>query len=65
MFSNDMANELKVAAIRLLLKKIILDLIFKNYRAVSNLHFIGKVVENVVLVRLVEHALQSAYRQFH
>ena len=54
--------------------KIILDCdIFKNYRHVSNLSFIAKLVERVVCIQLVEHLktnnlyeiFQSAYRQLH
>ena len=46
---------------------------FKNYRPVSNLSFISKLVERVVCVQLVKHLktnnlyeiFQSAYRQLH
>ena len=64
----------KEAIIRPLLKKQNLDVEqFKNYRPVSNLHFVSKIIEKVVLVRLENHILkadlhvhvQSAYRKLH
>ena len=64
----------KTAHIRPLLKKIGLDSdILKNYRNVSNLTFISKVIEKVISGRLNEHLinnslfdpLQSAYRDKH
>ena len=67
-------TELKKAFLTPLIKKIILDCeIFKNYRPVSNLSFISKLVERVVCVQWVEHLktnnlyeiFQSAYRQLH
>ena len=66
-------TELKKAFFTPLLMKIILDCdIFKNYRHVSNLSFIAKLVERVVCVQL-EHLktnnlyeiFQSVYRQLH
>ena len=45
----------KVAIVRPLLKKLDLDLIFKNYRSVSNLCFLSKVLEKCVLKQLDEH----------
>ncbi len=73
MTSNDMPKKRQVAAVWPILKDAILDLSLKKYRPVSNLHFIRKVVEKVVFVRLVEHVkennlqddCQSANRQFH
>ena len=65
---------LKSAIIVPLLKKSTLDHnILKNYRPVSNLPFISKVLERVVARQLNEHMsnhnlhepLQSAYNQFH
>ena len=65
---------LKTALIRLLLKKPGLDKeVLKNYRPVSNLSFISKVLEKVVAKRLDDHMLdnnlyssvQSAYRERH
>ena len=64
-------KSLKTALIRPLLKKTGLDSdILKNYRPVSNLTFISKVIENVISGRLNEHLinnilfdpLHSAYR---
>ena len=57
-----------------LLKKSSLDKeVFKNYRPVSNLNFISKILESVVAIQLQTHldeaglltAFQSAYRQHH
>ena len=65
---------LKTALIRLLLKKPGLDKeVLKNYRPVSNLSFISKVLETVVAKRLDDHMLdnnlyssvQSPYRERH
>ena len=67
-------KSLKTALIRPLLKKTGLDSdILKNYRPVSNLTFISKVIEKVISGRLNEHLinnslfdpLQSAYRDKH
>ena len=64
-------KSLKIANIRPLLKKTVLDShILKNYRPVSSLTFISKVIEKVISGRLNEHLinnslfdpLQSAYR---
>ena len=60
----------KVAIVRLLLKKLGLDLIKKNYRPVSNLSFLSKVIEKAMLKQFNEHCdnygllldYQSAYR---
>ena len=64
------ATKWKTAIIRPLLKKANLELITSNYRPVSNLSFISKVVEKAALLRFnthcEEHGLmpdyQSAYR---
>ena len=61
--------EWKIAIIRLLLKKLGLTLIHHNYRPVSNLPFLSKVVEKVVLHQFRTHCdnhrlipdYQSAY----
>ena len=64
----------KLALIKPHLKKQTLDLdLLKNYRPVSNLHFISKIVEKVVIQRLEVHitrndlqdSVQSAYRKQH
>ena len=60
----------KRAIIRPLLKKPGLDRIFKNYRPVSNLNFILKLLKSAVLVQIQEHLYsqkllpqyQSSYR---
>ncbi len=55
-----------------MLKKLVLELINKNYRPVSNLTFLSKLIERVVAIQLVDHILnnnnlmdkfQSAYRE--
>ena len=67
-------KELKRAFLTPLIKKIILDAeILKNYRPVSNLSFLSKLIECIVCVQLVNHlhknglceVFQSAYRQLH
>ena len=59
----------KIAVVKPLLKKTGLDLISKNYRPISNLPFISKLVEKCTLQQLMEHCknhsllpdFQSAY----
>ena len=67
-------DQCKKAYIRPLLKKTTLDKNeLKNYRPVSNLSFISKILEKVVASRLLSHMesnsmsnnLQSAYKKFH
>ena len=67
-------DSFKLAHVRPLLKKPGLDTEdMKNYRPVSNLSFLSKLVERVVAFRLVEHMAefdlhdphQSAYRLHH
>ena len=67
-------KSLKTVLIRPLLKKTGLDRdILKNYRPVSNLTYISKVIEKVISGRLNEHLinnslfdpLQSSYRDKH
>ena len=67
-------DQFKKAYIRPLLKKKTLDKNeLKNYRPVSNLSFISKILEKVVASRLLSHMesnsmsnnLQSAYKKFH
>ena len=63
----------KTAITRPLLKKFGLELIEKNYRPVSNLNFLSKVLEKIVLARFDNHChrnnlmpeYQSAYCEFH
>lgn len=65
---------LKKAVVTPLLKKPQLDHeIISNFRPVSNLPFVSKVIEKIVAIRLKSHLhnnglfepLQSAYRQYH
>ncbi len=67
-------SEMKEAVITPLLKKATLDPeLLKNFRPVSNLSFVSKLVERVVASRLNAHmqheglheTLQSAYRKSH
>jgi Reverse transcriptase (RNA-dependent DNA polymerase) len=63
----------KLAVVRPLLKKSGLELIFANYRPVSNLTFLSKIIEKAALYQLSKHVSdnnllptnQSAYRQSH
>ena len=68
----DFTPELKRAFVTPLIKKLILDCeIFKNYRPVSNLSFVSKLIERIVCLQLFDHlkendlyeVFQSAYRQ--
>ena len=67
------SEPLKHAMIKPLLKKLGLELIEKNYRPVSNLSFISKLIERAVLEQYVDHLKsnnledpkQSAYKKFH
>ncbi len=69
----NMPKSFKQAIIKPLLKKLGLELIKKNYRPVSNLSFISKLIEKAVAGQLIEHLkqnglydkFQSAYRQFY
>ena len=67
-------NFFKQAHVTPIIKKSSLDKeIFKNYRPVSNLNFISKILERIVAVQLQTHldeaglmtAFQSAYRKHH
>ena len=64
----------KEAIIRPLLKNPNIDVnALKSYRPVSNLHFVSKLIENIVMVRLERHivhndlheATQSSYKKHH
>ena len=63
----------KTAVVRPLLKKFGLELINQNYRPVSNLPFLSKVIERCMLLQLSHHCneyhlqpdYQSAYRENH
>ena len=63
-------REWKTTVVRPLLKKVGLELTFSNYRPVSNLTFISKVIERCMLLQVSKHCnkyqlqpdYQSAYR---
>ena len=67
------SQSLKMAIIKPLLKKLGLQLINKNYRPVSNLEFLGKLIERAVALQVVDHCtanklmdmFQSAYKMYH
>ncbi len=69
----DIPNSLQKAIIKPLLKKLGLELINKNYRPVSNLTFLSKIIERAKAKQLIDHLtnnnlmdnLQSAYREGH
>ncbi len=70
----DLPTKLKMALIRPLLKKIGLEPeLLKNYRPVSNLAFLSKLIEKIVANQFVNHlvrnnlmdSLQSAYKKGH
>jgi exonuclease III len=65
---------LKTALVRPLLKKLSLDSnVLKNFRPVSNLSFLSKIIEKIAARRLFTHMtengihdiMQSAYKPFH
>ena len=65
---------LKKAVINPLIKKLTLDSqIYKNFRPVSNLCFLSKVIEKVIAMQLIDYIyinklqlkLQSAYKKYH
>ena len=72
--SGKFPKEFKYAAVKPLLKKPTLDSTdLKNYRPISNLSFLSKLVERIIANRLLTHLsshdllakFQSAYRKFH
>ena len=70
--SSTVPPSLKKALVRPLLKKPTLDQeVMKNYRPVSNLSFISKVIEKAAAAQLNSHLNendrydQSAYQEFH
>ena len=65
---------MKCAIVRPLLKKVTLDPnLYQNYRPVSNLSFLSKIIEKLVAKRLTDYltvnklhcTFQSAYRAYH
>ncbi len=72
--SCEMPKDYKEALLIPLLKKAILDSeILKNFRPVSNLAYLSKLIEKIVAARLLDHMtenelheyFQSAYKKFH
>ena len=71
--SGEFADDWKCGLINPILKKPGLDLLYKNYRPVSNLQYVSKLTEKVVFNQVYDHmvsnaifsVLQSSYRQFH
>ena len=67
------AESWKMSIVKLSLKKVWLEFIFKNYRPYSNLKFLAKLVEKSMLLQFNEHcslnsllpSYQSAYRKFY
>ena len=68
--NEEFSTKWKTAVVRPLIKKIGLELIKQNFRPVSNLVFISKIVERAMLLQLSQHCqdfnlqpdYQSAYR---
>ena len=66
------ASNWKTSIIRPLLKKLGLELLLANYRPVSNLSFISKLVEKCALKQFIQHCddqnlipdYQSAYQEW-
>ena len=71
--SGEFPDDLKDALVKPLLKKITLELVNRNYRPLSNLLFMVKLVDRCVMDQLMDHihsnnlmeSLQSAYRPCH
>ena len=70
----EMPKSLKKALVLPLLKKAnLIPEVFKNFRPVSNLAYISKLIERVVAARLLSHMdlhnlhelMQSSYKSFH
>ena len=67
------ADDWKCALVNPLLKKVSLDLLYKNYRPVSNLQCVSKLTEravsnqthNHIIANAIYLVLQSSYRQPH
>ena len=71
--TGEFCKELKQALLRPLLKKHGLELAFPNYRPVSNLPYLGKIIERAVCNQITEYTgkigmaeqYQSAYKAAH
>ena len=69
----EFCRNLKLAHLKLLIKKTGLDLVFKSFCPVSNLPYISKLVERFAANQLVDHVAQNglgenfqlAYRASH
>ena len=69
----EFTSELKNALVHPLLKKPGIDCIFKNYRPISNLSFLSKLIERTVCNQITQYTgttgmaekFQSAYRASH
>ena len=57
--NGDISEEWKTAVVRPLLKKFGLELIYKNYRPVSKVHFLSKPVERHMLKQLIDHCNEN------
>ena len=69
----EFTSELKNALLRPLLKKAGIDLIFNNYRPISNLSFLSKLIKRAVYNQIAQYVgttgmaekFQSAYKALH
>jgi hypothetical protein len=62
--TSEVSSKLKEALVGPLIKKALLDSdIFKNYRPVSNLSYISKIIEKIVSVRYNEHLMQNNLKE--
>ena len=69
----ELTSELKTALVHPLLKKPGIDCIFRNYRPISNLPFLSKLIERMVCNQITQYTgttgmaekFQLAYRAFH
>ena len=60
LLSGHVPENWRTAVVFPLLKKPGLDLVYKNFRPVSNLSFISKVVEKAALQQLLVHCEKNA-----
>ena len=66
-------SQLKTALVHPLLKKPGIDCMFRNYRPISNLPFLSKLIERIVCNQITQYTgttgmaekFQSSYRAFH
>ena len=69
----EFTSQLKTALIHPLLKNPGIDCIFRNYRPISNLPFLSKLIKGIVCNQITQYTgttgmaekFQSAYRAFH